>query len=102
MSICSTASPSVVIGSATATFEGIEVADDQVDRRHAVLDQFRRMFRCGPGQDGAVHCRMQRLHPAAQQVGIPGQVGDRDDRKPGRRDRGGRTATSNEFDAQFM
>ena len=57
--------------------EGIEGDGDDVDGGKAVLLQLRHVIGKVPaGEDARVHRRMQRLHPAVQDLGEAGQLAD--------------------------
>ena len=56
--------------------KGVEVADDEIDRRQAVRFQLGQVLRRAAGENAAVHGRVQRLDAAAQDLGEAGDVAD--------------------------
>ena len=57
--------------------ERVEIDDQEIDRRDAVLGRLRVVLRVAAhGEQTAVHLRMQRLHAAVEHLGKSGELGD--------------------------
>ena len=81
--------------------EGIEVDDDQVNRRYAVAGDRFEVVRAGTTrQDAGMDGGMQRLHPAVHHLGEPGDVRDVADGQTGVRERLRRPARGDQLDPQ--
>jgi hypothetical protein len=70
---------------ATRRQKRVEVDDDEVDQRDAVLRQGRHVRRVvAPGQDAAMDLRLQRLDPPIQDLRLAGERRHVQDLEPGR------------------
>ncbi len=78
--------------------EGVEVADHQVDEGQVVRGQLGQVFGRAAGQNAAVHGRVQRLDPAAQNLGKTGHIADIPGRQPGLAQGRGRAAAGDQLD----
>ena len=77
MSMFSRASSRVTPGLRDGLDEGVEVDDDEVDRRDALSLQLRHVLRqVAAGEDAAVDDGMERLDAAVEDLGEAGELGD--------------------------
>src|SRR5207248_1806849 len=81
--------------------EGIEVDDDDVDGRDAVLLQLLHMLgQVAAGKDAAMDCRMQRFYPAVQDFGKAHQLGNFVDGKSGLMQLGSGATAGDQIDSK--
>ncbi len=93
----------VVIGAlGDGRLERIEIDDQQIDRRDAVLGGLRIVLCVAAyGQQPAMHLRMQRLHAPVHHLGKAGEVGHVLDGKPRGPQGSGRAAGGDQLDAHI-
>ena len=83
--------------------EGIEVADDQIDRADLVRLHVRLIFReFATGENATMNFRVQRLHSATEHLGAGGQLGHVEHRNAGVSNRACRPARGHELYAQLI
>ncbi len=77
--------------------EGIEIADDKIDRGDGLGDQIGLVVGRGAGQDAGVDGRVQRFDPAAEHLRRAGHRGHVARRQSGRPQRRGRAAAGDQL-----
>ena len=103
MSICSMTSSGVTPSRAAVCAERIEVHDDEIDRRDAVLGDRRHVLgQVAPREQAAVHRGVQRLHAAVEHLGELRDVADVAHRNAGLAQRARRAAGGDELPAELV
>ncbi len=83
--------------------ERVQARDQQLERLDAQLGKLGAMSVLGQiGEQAGVHLRVQRLDPAIQALGKPGELLNRGDRQASRSDGGGGAAGRHDLDAGVM
>ena len=83
--------------------ERVEVADDKVDRLHALAFELGEMRLVLPvGEDAGVDRRVERLHPAVEHLFLTGDFVDAAVRDPLGCERLGRAAARHDLNAEFF
>ena len=96
----STPRRSVDAGPGDRRLERIEVHDDEVDRLDALgLERGEVVGDVAAGEDAAVELGVERLDPAAEDLGLAGVVGDLGHLEPGLGQRRARAAAGQQVDA---